>query len=61
MAEALALELDVFRNLFVSIAEDGTVTSVPSNIRVIGVTVTAQSANQGAYVTMSDRIRLRNR
>ena len=46
---------------FTYFAEDGTVTSVPSNIRIIGVTVTAQSANQGAYVTMSDRIRLRNR
>ena len=46
---------------FTYMAEDGTVTSVPANIRIIGVTVTAQSANQGAYVTMSDRIRLRNR
>jgi hypothetical protein len=42
-------------------AEDGTVTAVPANIRIIGVTVTAQAASQGAYVTMSDRIRLRNR
>ena len=40
---------------------NGTVTTVPSDIRIIGVTVTAQSATQGAYVTMSDRIRLRNR
>jgi hypothetical protein len=46
---------------FTYFAEDGTVTSVPSSIRIIGVTVTAQSANKGAYVTMSDRIRLRNR
>jgi prepilin-type N-terminal cleavage/methylation domain-containing protein len=42
-------------------AEDGTVTTVPADIRVIGVSVTAQSANQGAYVTMSNRVRLRNR
>jgi len=46
---------------FTYMAEDGTVTSVPTDIRIIGVTVTAQAASQGAYVTMSDRIRLRNR
>lgn len=40
---------------------NGTVTSAPTDIRIIGVTVTAQTATQGAYVTMSDRIRLRNR
>ena len=42
-------------------AADGTVTSAPTDIRIIGVTVTAQTDSQGAYVTMSDRIRLRNR
>jgi prepilin-type N-terminal cleavage/methylation domain-containing protein len=41
--------------------ENGTATTVPANIRTIGVTVTAQTATQGAYVTLSDRIRLRNR
>ena len=46
---------------FTYMAEDGTVTAVPANIRIIGVTVTAQAASHGAYVTMSDRIRLRNR
>lgn len=46
---------------FTYFAEDGTVTAVPADIRSIGVSVTAQSANQGAYVSMSDRIRLRNR
>jgi prepilin-type N-terminal cleavage/methylation domain-containing protein len=46
---------------FTYFADDGTSTTVPANIRIVGVTVTAQSASQGAYVTMSDRIRLRNR
>lgn len=46
---------------FTYMDENGTVTAVPGDIRIVGVTVTAQSANQGAYVTMSDRIRLRNR
>lgn len=46
---------------FTYFAEDGTATAVPADIRTIGVTVTAQTANQGAYVSMSDRIRLRNR
>lgn len=41
--------------------ENGTATTVPANIRTIGVTVTAQTATQGAYVTLSDRIRIRNR
>jgi prepilin-type N-terminal cleavage/methylation domain-containing protein len=42
-------------------AEDGTATTTPADIRTVAVTVTAQTANQGAYVTMSDRVRLRNR
>jgi prepilin-type N-terminal cleavage/methylation domain-containing protein len=46
---------------FTYMAADGTVTSAPTDIRIIGVTVTAQTDTQGAYVTMSDRIRLRNR
>jgi hypothetical protein len=41
--------------------ENGASTAVAADVRTIGVTLTAQSANQGAYVTMSDRIRLRNR
>jgi len=41
--------------------EAGAITTVPAAVRTIGVTVTAQTATQGAYVTMSDRIRLRNR
>ena len=46
---------------FTYMAADGTVTSTPADIRIIGVTVTAQTDTQGAYVTMSDRVRLRNR
>lgn len=46
---------------FTYFAEDGTVTAVPADIRSIGVSVTAQTANRGAYVSMSDRIRIRNR
>ncbi len=42
-------------------AEDGTATTTPANIRTVAVTVTAQTASKGAYVTMSDRVRLRNR
>lgn len=42
-------------------AEDGTTTTTAANIRTVGVTVTVQTANRGAYVTMVDRIRLRNR
>ena len=42
-------------------AADGTATTAPASIRTVGVTVTAQTASQGAYVTMTDRIRLRNR
>ncbi len=47
---------------FTYLAEDGvTVTTAPDVVRIVGVSISAQTANQGAYVTMSDRIRLRNR
>ncbi len=42
-------------------ADDGTTTATTANIRTVGITVTAQTANKGAYVTMTDRVRLRNR
>jgi prepilin-type N-terminal cleavage/methylation domain-containing protein len=42
-------------------AEDGTTTTTPANIRTVGVAVTAHTANLGAYVSMTDRVRLRNR
>ena len=42
-------------------AEDGSSTTIASAVRTVAVSVTAQSASQGTYVTMLDRIRLRNR
>jgi prepilin-type N-terminal cleavage/methylation domain-containing protein len=46
---------------FSYLAADGTATTTASAIRTVQVTVSAQTANKGAYVTMTDRIRLRNR
>lgn len=41
--------------------EDGLATTTPADIRTVAISVTAQTANKGAYVTMTDRVRLRNR
>ena len=41
--------------------ENGAVTASPELIRIVDVSMTAQTATNGAYVTMTDRIRLRNR
>lgn len=41
--------------------EDGTAATAATDIRTVVVSVTAQTANNGAIVTMTDRIRLRNR
>lgn len=41
--------------------ENNNVTALPELIRTVEISVTAQTAAQGAYVTMVDRIRLRNR
>jgi prepilin-type N-terminal cleavage/methylation domain-containing protein len=41
--------------------ENNNVTASPDLIRTVEISVTAQTATQGAYVTMIDRIRLRNR
>lgn len=41
--------------------QDGLATTVPADIRTVAINVTAQTANKGAYVTMTDRVRLRNR
>lgn len=46
---------------FSYLAEDGTATTTPAAIRTVAITVTAQTASKGAYVTMMDRVRLRNR
>lgn len=41
--------------------ENSIVTATPSLIRIVEISVTAQTASGGAFVTMVDRIRLRNR
>ena len=40
---------------------DNNVTAAQDLIRIVEVSITAQTASRGAYVTMIDRIRLRNR
>lgn len=41
--------------------ENSNVTSSQELMRIVDISVSAQTANQGAYVTMTDRVRLRNR
>ena len=41
--------------------ENNNVTASPDLIRSVEISVTAQTATKGAYVTMVDRIRMRNR
>ncbi len=41
--------------------ENNNVTASPELIRTVEISVTAQTATKGAYVTMVDRVRLRNR
>ena len=41
--------------------ENSNVTAAPELIRIVEISVTAQTATSGAFVTMVDRIRLRNR
>ena len=41
--------------------ENSNVTAAPELIRIVDISVTVQTASKGAYVTMADRIRLRNR
>jgi hypothetical protein len=41
--------------------ELGAVTTALDSMRTVDISITAQTANKGAYVTMVDRIRLRNR
>lgn len=60
-ASALTIASGITSLTFTYMAEDGTVTSNPADIRIVGLSVTAQTDTKGAYVTMTDRIRLRNR
>jgi prepilin-type N-terminal cleavage/methylation domain-containing protein len=41
--------------------ENGNVTAARDLIRIVEISITAQTATKGAYVTMADRVRLRNR
>ena len=41
--------------------ENNNVTAAPELIRTVEISVTAQTATQGAFVTMVDRVRMRNR
>lgn len=41
--------------------ENNNVTASPELIKIVEISVTAQTATNGAFVTMIDRIRLRNR
>ena len=41
--------------------ENNNITASPELIRTVDISVTAQTANKGAFVTMVDRVRLRNR
>jgi len=41
--------------------ENSNVTSAQELMRIVEISVTAQTATNGAYVTMTDRVRLRNR
>ena len=41
--------------------ENNNVTAAPELSRIVEISVTAQTANRGAFVTMVDRIRMRNR
>jgi hypothetical protein len=41
--------------------ENSNVTSAQELMRTVDISVSAQTANKGAHVTMVDRVRLRNR
>lgn len=41
--------------------ENNNVTAAPELIRIVDISVTAQTATRGAFVTMVDRVRMRNR
>lgn len=41
--------------------ENNNVTAAPELIRIVEISMTAQTATKGAFVTMVDRVRLRNR
>jgi prepilin-type N-terminal cleavage/methylation domain-containing protein len=46
---------------FTYLDDNQNITTSRDRIRTVGISITAQTAARGAYVTMIDRIRLRNR
>jgi prepilin-type N-terminal cleavage/methylation domain-containing protein len=60
-ASAVVLASGITALTFTYRDENNTVTSVLDRIRIVDISLTAQTASRGAYVTMTDRVRLRNR
>lgn len=60
-ASALVVASGISNMTFTYTKEDGTAATAAADVRTVAVSVTAQTANNGAIVTMIDRIRLRNR
>ena len=46
---------------FTYLDQDGNPTTAQDLIRIVGISMTTQTDARGAYVTMTDRVRLRNR
>lgn len=57
----LALASGITALSFTYLDDNGNVTTAQDLIRSVTISVTAQTANRGAVVTMMDRVRLRNR
>jgi prepilin-type N-terminal cleavage/methylation domain-containing protein len=60
-AAPVALASGITNLTFTYRDENNNITAALDLIRTVEISVTAQTASQGAYVTMVDRIRLRNR
>ena len=60
-AGPLVLAAGITALSFTYLDDNGVATTAPDLIRSVGISMTAQTATRGAYVTMMDRIRLRNR
>lgn len=60
-ATPVVIATGITNGSFTYYAQDGTLTTVASAARTVAVSISAQTANRGTFVTMLDRIRLRNR
>jgi prepilin-type N-terminal cleavage/methylation domain-containing protein len=60
-AAAVVLASGITALTFTYLDDAGVGTAAPDLIRSVGISVTAQTATRGAFVTMVDRVRLRNR